>query len=1365
MPATDGSVKGMKRTIRQMRRSKDGSMPFVAIAAVLLILGSAYGIMISQAKDIEDTAENIVTELGSLDTAIKNTETFVERGLGELIFSISTDPDGGSLENRAEIFRTRSDAWMGSNFPNSDRGVSVSVRDYEFILEAESLKMSSSDTFTEGFTPSYLKATGHYTADFISGSGTVLRTTEISTDGTCALPLVVEQGSLFDIMVSGEGSALSQMMTHQLTALAQYRVLNGYGALGEHGSMGTASIITAGDVKAAYESSLRVLNLLVFRCAPDDMSADMEQVDLADYFIAKDGDLKIDLSAVYSQALISIMDDLVLKWFDYLYGNLYIGIADFGLDILSNAWDSLKGFFTGRNEFSAAPYIERVINDNGLDLGLYRYLFSGKTASIRTSEITVAVGGKNITVPSMTICPGYPSVDLMLWEGISKFKSNYRNDTNEIREWLRSVINTAAVSVGSSKALGTVVVPIDPNDGETFMDSVYRAVDTALKGGESELNRIMSSAISENSISDPFCSAIFRVISENSDKIYCTGSFRDNVRDSAEAALVSYFESSGIVFDSNDLNAAVNAVLEGSDAEKALSDYGSAVDGCLDGLKALAYVPAGKSGVIKDICTGIFRTGVIFTDVTTDVPARIRTLCAEAAENANINAYSGLIDLPGTDSFRLTDSNGNVSVEKLSVTAASSPNIQVRGPNDNLSDCVHYVGFNENTGASYSTAFSVRVDDRLEYTVRSSGTLESSMSISDSAFRGSEEIHMDLKIVVASGWELAGVKNYNASNTLLEDAWNVLIKLLSPILEPLRKVMSMITDVLSILGSALLKLSKYIASVVEKLYNMLMEPLNMLSRFIEEKLDKIFNAVLEKAVDAVQWIVGIDMSKQTVGFSFMGFTVTFTTKLSTLASSTKTLLTVTMSCMIGSVKISCSVTIKQKGSGSSKELLLTGNAEIEGNDWNVSADIDPLMKSNKHMIVMNGHVRGVVFDIILPDLIQYQHADFTLSDIPALGAMLSNIPLPIPGLKASIDAGVDLKYNIPFESGILINEFELNPPGEDRSNEWVELFNATKTRADLSGYTIHAGSDPKTKVYTITDLTLSPGAKEVISLPGSFLNNSGSSLLSAGECVILRSPSGAEVDKTPAKKDSANDSRTWQRVADGAMDWTLAEGTPGTSNCGGLFGGEMVKAQIIKIIKDSAVKTMGKMKSLKSTDDLGEFFKVAMMDAVDTGIEMLAACLVEASIFVSIDITDTSSTLCAGVRIALSIDSGFIEDGLKYLAGEIESILLNIENPYGLKPIEILTDNLYLGVTIYMGITSPSFLKDIEAYPNVRLGVHISTNVSGLCRIIGADIGKWKVTAGVIIMDCPTPLLPSSQKADLTLESDLWLIRATFTPM
>jgi len=686
--------------------------------------------------------------------------------------------------------------------------------------------------------------------------------------------------------------------------------------------------------------------------------------------------------------------------------------------------------------------------------------------------------------------------------------------------------------------------------------------------------------------------------------------------------------------------------------------------------------------------------------------------------------------------------------------------ISIQGPNSNLNDCVHNVGFEDNTIASFNTTFRFTLTDRMEYSARSAGILEKKMGIDDSTYNGSVDININLKITVASGWGLAGVKDYKASNTLLDDAWNILLRMLEPLIEPLREIMSMIMDALSVLSSAIIEVAKYVAEVVERLYSALMEPLERLKRLIEEKITEILNPILESVVEKVEWIVGADLNKQTVGFTLGGFTLTFTTKMSSWVDNTKTLVIAKLSGTINDMDISVTATIKLRGSGANKEYLVTGGAEIKAEGWNIVATIDPLMKSSKYMIAMNGSYKGTVFDILMPDLVQYKHIDFTLSDIPAIGLMLSNIPLPFPGLKASIDAGIDLKYNIPFETGILINEFELNPPGDDKGAEWVEILNATYSTVDIDGYTLHAGSNPIGKTYTISGVSLSPGQREVITLPGSFLNNS----VTGGEYIILRSPQGNEVDKTPGKRDSSNDSRTWQRVADGAVDWTFAEGTPGGGNCGGLVTGEMIKIQILKVLTESAVGTMNKMKNITSVEELSEFFKIAIQDAITKGIEMIAGCLVEAAIFISIEITDATSSAYGGFRIALFIDSGFVEDGLKYLVGEIESILFNIKNPYGLNPKDVFTDNLYLGITVYAGISAPMFLKEIEELPQVRLGVQINSNISALITLIGESTGTWKVTAGVVIIDCPTILLPSMIKHDKTLDSDLWLIRATFVP-
>ena len=634
-------------------------MPFAVIGVVLLIIGSAYGVMITQVDESEEAIENMVTELDSLDNAMVETKTSIERGLGEIIFDISTDPDAGKLKDRADLFKERSSKWITAKFPSMNKGVDITISDFDFDLTTESLKMTSSDIFMEGSTPTYLKATGHYTAKFISGSGTSVRTVEISSDGTCALPLVVEQGSLFENMTSGSGSALSQIMTYQLSSLAQYRVLNGYGALSEYGSMGTMSIITPDDVRSSYDSSLKLIEMLAFRSS-DGYFNDMERVDMADILVSNDGYLDIDLSAVYSQALISISDDLVLRWFDYLYGNLLIDKMDGFMDDLLNAWDSLKGFFTKRNEFSAAPYIERVLRDNGSDVDRQRYLFSGRTGSLNVPDIKVLVNNETITLPASSISIQYPSVDLMSWDGISNFKSDHREETNEIREWIRNVINSAAVGIASNRSLGTISLHIDADDDESLMDAICKAVEGALSKGNEEIEKKMESAIREQNISDPFYASIFRVISNAYVDIYGIPSFINNVRTSVEDSILASFKENSITLKDQDLKKIIENIMESNDVRGFIREYELAVQDCVEQLAALERVPGGQPGIIKDISRALLTKDILLLGVGTNVPDRILTLCQESRDNMNINGYNGTIDLHTTDEIILTDRDGSI---------------------------------------------------------------------------------------------------------------------------------------------------------------------------------------------------------------------------------------------------------------------------------------------------------------------------------------------------------------------------------------------------------------------------------------------------------------------------------------------------------------------------------------------------------------------------------------------------------------------------------------------------------------------------------------------------------------------------------
>ncbi len=132
---------------------------------------------------------------------------------------------------------------------------------------------------------------------------------------------------------------------------------------------------------------------------------------------------------------------------------------------------------------------------------------------------------------------------------------------------------------------------------------------------------------------------------------------------------------------------------------------------------------------------------------------------------------------------------------------------------------------------------------------------------------------------------------------------------------------------------------------------------------------------------------------------------------------------------------------------------------------------------------------------------------------------------------------------------IVINEVELNPPGDDNSGsveEWIELYNPSSSSVDLSGWklsTTHGG--------TVT-VTISQGT--IILADGYYVYNRGSQWLDNNdESVVLRDSGDVEIDRTPVKSDTENNGWSWQRYPNGldtdsASDWSFLASTEGTSN-------------------------------------------------------------------------------------------------------------------------------------------------------------------------------------------------------------------------
>jgi len=131
---------------------------------------------------------------------------------------------------------------------------------------------------------------------------------------------------------------------------------------------------------------------------------------------------------------------------------------------------------------------------------------------------------------------------------------------------------------------------------------------------------------------------------------------------------------------------------------------------------------------------------------------------------------------------------------------------------------------------------------------------------------------------------------------------------------------------------------------------------------------------------------------------------------------------------------------------------------------------------------------------------------------------------------------------------VVINEVELNPPGEDRGNEWIELYNPTSDAVDIGGWSLTTTHGRTVSVTIPVGTTIPPNGYYVVSYKSQWLDDE-------DESVVLKDKNGNEIDRTPTLDDTFDDDRTWQRYPNGKdtdslTDWKFKTSTKERSNGG-----------------------------------------------------------------------------------------------------------------------------------------------------------------------------------------------------------------------
>lgn len=122
-------------------------------------------------------------------------------------------------------------------------------------------------------------------------------------------------------------------------------------------------------------------------------------------------------------------------------------------------------------------------------------------------------------------------------------------------------------------------------------------------------------------------------------------------------------------------------------------------------------------------------------------------------------------------------------------------------------------------------------------------------------------------------------------------------------------------------------------------------------------------------------------------------------------------------------------------------------------------------------------------------------------------------------------------FLIPSVSAsVVINEIEQNPAGDDRRNEWVELYSIEEI--DLTGWKLINGDNGTFILNNTINGYL------VIIFPSQWLDN-------PNETVTLMNSNESIIDETPLLSDSSNNAFSWSFCE---SEWQFVTSTPGAAN-------------------------------------------------------------------------------------------------------------------------------------------------------------------------------------------------------------------------
>jgi len=1388
--------------LRDIERSRSGQMSFSVAAVVLLLVAGAGAAMISGMESANQQSGAVTAFTGEMvRVANSEVESIRRQAYSAALSVIESDPQANETAIAAK-FASAWNASLASSYPKISSSFKLRVERSDVALQflrlgSDQLSIwgeegpTGGTAFSNVSVPAYFTLAGGVILNVSCAIGSISSEAVVDQGLYLPFPLLQNRLAAFSAQFAGGSNHFENVVRYELSLLLELRALSSGSALPRTDLelLDRVDVARAVGLAALIEQARMLRSLdrpsveaVADLFPPEGGGADFiwntlsgeGTVDPADLFLRMCCESEIDVRSVIAQSVYAAADAMGLKWLDYfqvidllkvLEGTAQTveltvrGALDwvFGTD---SEGESIRNWM--RERFEAAGIQEdeyRWFGRDSPDLSIH---LPGNSIVVKNSngeEVRLDLGGtESIEFPTINV------LDSPDWR---TFYVDYKTRTFETGQMLQDFVKAISAGVASSLDVGVVTLSLDPSDGKPFIEELADTLQDSIAKCEPVVrSSLLSSPV--QGIRDHMADALLAFVQG------CWPDILDreaSVR-SALAALARSVVLEGVGtdpgFDRYSIDDAVSQVYQSmtSDSSWGVVDavreaFEQKVNSYLDLFReAFTNVSVGGeqlklAKVVQSLAGGSISGIPGLASVVERVATRMVT---DIRQSDKLRGDQVVVKLHGLGSFSLLLEKGLSVRECLcssldpSFIRGGSTGAVIVYPHEYPTSAEdypnhHVTDLGNLTMMPFQSQFGVTVSGGLKVTVTCQGELSNRSCRSLPSIGVFVPYQTSFNLVTSTGGPIDPVE-YRPTMTLVKQIEQVFQAIWDGIVGALEWIWNGLCSVFSFLGSVLSSAISYAIKAVEAVSELLTQMVQALSDLVKGALGGF-----------IQWLgETISASAGTVSISFSLFGISFV--IETDANDipygkSRDYIRIIGTLDIGGSVLSIGVRLAQiykKGA----DVLVNGSLVGEG--WALKGSLDPLMFVSDHFFQLTGEFADWVLELVMPKIVQYDRLSLVLSDVPGIGAFLSRIPTPVPGMTARIDAGFELKYNRPVDDHIVINEVELNPPGADAGREWVELYNPLNHAVDLTDWRFET-SHGSQEVQSIEGSVIGPKSHLVHVFPRLMLDNGGETGTPLGESVRLLDADGQVVDTTPYLTDYYNDDNTWQRRSDGAESWVFKTATRGSPNS---FQAVVMNDRelLIRSLENAALKAFAKAgEGDLSVDSLASLIEACIAEVVETLIDTLTDSIEEMSLFVELGFQDYSQSMGAGLRLSLSVTGDFVREGLEWMAQATRTVLGSILNPTACIPqahtLDELLAHIYIRFGGYVEAGLPRILGHGEG--RFRCGGQVQVN---LATFVSSRSGprEWGVELGVLFEGVQGRYLSTMFAVDADKLVDVWVV-------